>query len=254
VGFLNPESAKTLLSKMLSEDGVPDGFRKGLWKVGAAKREAGKGLWSFQFATLRNVVKIQVLHARGAPANNARAHVIIPDDVQVQDFLDRCQEAGRQVLEKKIAALRTAGAGSLDLDTAQVDAVFASNCIDARIKTLQEKARLVNQQHQASQQQAVSGLQVALASAEVAMTASEKREGGGLKARGGGGKAKRPLDVTLTTGGEPTDIGRREEEQVLKDAIDATSAAEAAAHQSEGGAGEGRGKRVRKAPKLFGED
>jgi hypothetical protein len=36
--------------------------------------------------------------------------------------------------------------------------------------------------------------------------------------------------------------------------VDATSAAEAAAHQSEGGAGEGRGKRVRKAPKLFGKD
>jgi hypothetical protein len=114
---------------------VPDGFRKGL-------------------------------------ANNARAHVIIPDDVQVQDFLDRCQEAGRQVLEKKIAALRTAGAGSLDLDTDQVDAVFASNCIDTRIKTMQEKARLVNQQHQASQQQAMSGLQGALASAEVAIDTS----------------------------------------------------------------------------------
>ena len=51
--------------------------------------------------------------------------------------------------------------------------------------------------------------------------------------------ARRPLNVTLTTGREPTDIGRREEEQVLKDVIDATSAAEAAAHQSEGGAGEG---------------
>jgi len=49
-------------------------------------------------------------------------------------------------------------------------------------------------------------------------------------------------------------IGRCEEEQVLKDTIDATSTAETAAHQSEGGAVEGRGKRVRKAPKLFGED
>jgi small ligand-binding sensory domain FIST len=38
---------------------------------------------------------------------------------------------------------------------------------------MQEKARLMNQQHQASQQQAVSGLQGALASAEVAITASE---------------------------------------------------------------------------------
>jgi len=80
---------------------------------------------------------------------------------------------------------------------------------------------------------------------------SARRQMGGC---GSSGKAKRQLNVTLTAGGEPTDIGRREEEQVLKDVIDATSAAEAAAHQSEGGAGEGRAKRVRKAPKQFGED
>ena len=76
-------------------------------------------------------------------------------------------------------------------------------------------------------------------SAQGSVSALEKRVGNGLKARGAGGKAKRPLDVTLTAGGEPTDIGRREEDQALKDAIDATSAAEAAAHQSKGGAGEG---------------
>ena len=84
--------------------------------------------------------------------------------------------------------------------------------------------------------------------------ALEKREGGGLKARGAGGKAKRPVDVTLTAGGEPTDVGRREEEPALEDVIDATSATEAKAHQIEGGAGEGRGKRARKAPKPFGEN
>jgi hypothetical protein len=50
---------------------------------------------------------------------------------------------------------------------------FASNCIETHINTMQEKTRLVNQQHQASQQQAVSGLQGAIASAEVAITASE---------------------------------------------------------------------------------
>ena len=74
--------------------------------------------------------------------------VIFPDDVQVQDFLDRCQEAGRHVLEEKIAKLRSQAAASLELDIAKVDAVFASNRIDAPITTLQEKARLVNQQHQ----------------------------------------------------------------------------------------------------------
>ena len=91
-------------------------------------------------------------------------------------------------------------------------------------------------------------------SAHGSVSVLEKGEGGGLKARGAGGKAKRPLNVTLTAGGEPTDVGRREEEPALEDVIDATSATEAAAHRSEGGAGEGRGKRVRKAPKPFGED
>ena len=172
-GFMNEEHARTLLSKTVQEgDGVPNGFHRGRWKVGDARREGGSG-WSVQFSTMRDIVKTQVLLARQAAASTAHTRVTIPDDAHVRDFLDRCQEAGRQVLEEKIVALRTAGAGSLDLDTAQVDAVFASNCIDARIKTLQQKARLVNQQHQASQQQAVSGLQGALASAEVAITASE---------------------------------------------------------------------------------
>ena len=63
----------------------------------------------------------------------------------------------------------------MGIDEYGLDEKFASNCIEARIKTLQEKARLVNQQHQASQQQAVSGLQGALASAKVAITASRGR-------------------------------------------------------------------------------
>ena len=91
-------------------------------------------------------------------------------------------------------------------------------------------------------------------SAHGSVSALEKREGGGLKARGAGGKAKRPVNVTLTAGGEPTDVGRREEEPALQDAIDATSATEAEAHQSVGGAGEGRGKRVKKTPKHFGKN
>jgi hypothetical protein len=91
-------------------------------------------------------------------------------------------------------------------------------------------------------------------SAHGSVSALEKGEGGGPKARGVGGKAKRPLNVTLTAGGQPTDVGRREQETALQDAIDVTSGTEAEAHQIEGGAGEGRGKRARKAPKPFGEN
>ena len=91
-------------------------------------------------------------------------------------------------------------------------------------------------------------------SAHGSVSALEKGEGGGPKARVAGGKAKRPLNVTRTAGGKSTDVGRREEEPALEDVIDATSATEAKAHQIEGGAGEGRGKRARKAPKPFGEN
>ena len=65
---------------------------------------------------------------------------------------------------------------------------------------------------------------------------------------------KRARKMAGAAGGEPTAVGRREEEAPLHDALDATSATEAKAHQIEGGAGEGRGKRARKAPKPFGEN
>ena len=65
---------------------------------------------------------------------------------------------------------------------------------------------------------------------------------------------KRARKMAGAAGGEPTAVGRSEEEPALKEVIDAPSATEAAAHRSEGGAGEGRAKRVRKAPKQFGGD
>jgi hypothetical protein len=90
-GFANEEHARKLLSQTLAEgDGVPDEFQRGCWKVGAARREAGLGSWSFPFSTLRDVVRTHVLLARTAPATKAWAHVTIPNEVQVQDFLRRC--------------------------------------------------------------------------------------------------------------------------------------------------------------------
>ena len=80
-------------------------------------------------------------------------------------------------------------------------------------------------------------------SAQGSVSAPEKREGSGRKKRVAVGKAKRPRMS-----------GREEEEQVLKDAIDATSSTEVAVRQSDCGSGEGLGKRVRKAPKHFGTD
>jgi hypothetical protein len=48
-------------------------------------------------------------------------------------------------VETRLAATRSAAASSLGIDKYGLDKKFASNCIDARIKTLLEKARLANQ-------------------------------------------------------------------------------------------------------------
>jgi hypothetical protein len=97
----------------------------------------------------------------------------VPTEQEVTSFLDECCEVARSAVETRLAATRSAAASSLGINEYDLDKKFASNCVEERIKTLQQKARLVNQQHQASQQQAVSGLQDALASAKVTITASE---------------------------------------------------------------------------------
>jgi hypothetical protein len=48
-------------------------------------------------------------------------------------------------------------------------------------------------------------------------------------------------------------IGLEEQERVVQNAITLTSATVAPVRQNEGGEGEGRGKRVKKAPKSCGE-
>ena len=86
----------------------------------------------------------------------------MPTEQEVESFLDEYCEVCvcvRNTVETLLAVPRSAAASSLGIDEYGLDKKFASNCMEARIKTLQEKARLVNQQHQASQQQTVSGLQ-----------------------------------------------------------------------------------------------
>ena len=77
--------------------------------------------------------RTHTLLARKANRSPAWAHITIPDDVQVMDFLDKCLEAGRLVLEKKIVSLRAAASASLNLEPEKVDAAFARNCTDLRV-------------------------------------------------------------------------------------------------------------------------
>jgi hypothetical protein len=59
------------------------------------------------------------------------------------------------------------------MDEYGLDKKFASNCIDARIKTLQQNARLANQQMQGIQQEAESAVQSGMASAAGAAAAAD---------------------------------------------------------------------------------
>jgi hypothetical protein len=324
----------------------------------------------------------------------------VPTEQEVTSFLDECCEVARSAVETRLAATRSEAASSLGIDEYDLDKKFASNCVEERIKTLQDKVRLAHQQMQGIQQGAEGAAAAAEARrAEGALVQRNLEEevarllmrgkfldvvsqevadfvgaGGGaaqrsdvaahrepfaftVHARGGNGQLKsgggvvgtseddlRPgsknranlvalfrmlhahvvqqdvagnsmmtgnsmmevegessiassapacprsipelvsvaetddtvlhaliralmgghADEPLVTGQRTSSKERKELlgpftviemiRKGLKDVIDATSAAEAAAHQSEGGAGEGRAKRVRKAPKPFGED
>ena len=65
-------------------------------------------------------------------------------------------------METRLAATRSAAASSLGIDECDLDKKFASNCVEERIKTLQDKVRLAHQQMQGIQQ----GAEGAAAAAE----------------------------------------------------------------------------------------
>ena len=82
-------------------------------------------------------------------------------------------------METRLAATRSAAASSLGIDEYDLDKKFASNCINARIKTLQDQARQANQQMQGIQQEAESAVQSGMASAAGAAAAAEARRAEG---------------------------------------------------------------------------
>jgi hypothetical protein len=99
----------------------------------------------------------------------------VPTEQEVTSFLDECCEVARSAVETRLAATRSAAASSLGIDEYGLDKKFASSCIEARIKTLQEKVRLANQQMQGIQQEAESAVQSGMASAAGAAAAAEAR-------------------------------------------------------------------------------
>ena len=92
---------------------------------------------------------------------------------EVTSFLDECCEVARSAVETRLAATRSAAASSLGMDEYGLDKKFASNCINARIKTLQDQARQANQQMQGIQQEAESAVQSGMASAAGAAAAAD---------------------------------------------------------------------------------
>jgi len=97
----------------------------------------------------------------------------VPTEQEVTSFLDECCDVARSAVETRLAATRSAAASSLGMDEYGLDKKFASNCINARIKTLQDQARQANQQMQGIQQEAESAVQSGMASAAGAAAAAD---------------------------------------------------------------------------------
>jgi len=81
----------------------------------------------------------------------------VPTEQEVTLFLDECCEVGRSAVETRLAATRSAAASSLGINESDLDKKFASNCVEERIKTLQDKAQLAHQQMQGIKQGATGG-------------------------------------------------------------------------------------------------
>jgi len=76
----------------------------------------------------------------------------VPTEQEVTSFLDECCEVARSAVETRLAATRSAAASSLGIDEYDLDKKFASNCVEVRIKTLQDNVRLAHQQMQGIQE------------------------------------------------------------------------------------------------------
>ena len=187
-GVAYSDTAKKKLAAIVREDGAPDGFHRGKWKVGDGAREGGHGSWSVSFPALKNFVKTQVRVARedaeGAGARAGQhgrmamnAHVYVPDDQQVDEFLRACREAARSEAEKRVSGQRVAAASSLGLDEHEIDKTFAANCTDARVLHLQSSAAVdVGQSVQGD----LAALRTALATVTQELDAAGRRQSGNV--------------------------------------------------------------------------
>jgi hypothetical protein len=129
-GVAYSDTARKKLVAIVSDDGAPDGFHRGKWKVGGGAREGGLGSWSVEFANLKNFVKTQVRVARedkgggGARAMATHLHVNVPDDLQVDAFLGDCREAN--VLD--ITHLRASSRATVSTVLCTVSALASISC------------------------------------------------------------------------------------------------------------------------------
>jgi hypothetical protein len=78
----------------------------------------------------------------------------VPTEEEVTSFLEKCCKVARSMVETRLVATRSAAASSLGIDEYDLDKKFARNCVEERIKTLQDKVRLAHQQMQGIQQEA----------------------------------------------------------------------------------------------------
>ena len=75
----------------------------------------------------------------------------MPTEEEVTSFLEKYCEVARSMVETRLVATRSAAASSLGTDEYDLDRCFAGNCVEKRIKKLQDTVRLAHQQIQGIQ-------------------------------------------------------------------------------------------------------
>jgi hypothetical protein len=214
-GFMNEEHARTLLSKTVQEgDGVPNGFHRGRWKVGDARREGGSG-WSEDTSIDADTLRLQVRLRLSACM---REHDL---------SLKHNSILGSQL--RKHALFRPLGSPYPTPVSWPADAPPTALPSTSTNAADTEASRVAPREDAAGQ------------------------EGGTQEPARKRAKTREPA-ASSTLAASASATARRHSEDGDGVGGQATSARARTTHQSEAGDGEGRGKRARKATKRPGDD
>ena len=285
-GGASEERAKKNLTALFNQHGAPEGFHRGRWKPADGPRQRGVGTWSAGFTTLKDFMQTQSQLARQSVSVGGAAARSLAMNTKLTDFTLaqlRGQKSKKAALsdEQQIALLQQARHVIQQIVPAPPRPASTSvqdTSIDADTLTHQAKLLLLLlllllplSLHTPSLSRCNLCLTLYRYSPSLSadLPACPCRGLLPLLLRLAAPQARTlqapglaiPNDVQGSSSAPAAEEGSARQARVAGagakrprlQAEDATSAAEVAAHQSEGGAVEGRGKRLRKKKTHFGD-